>query len=247
MTSGVDHDAIEPLFARETPLWLSVWAGTQAAALVVATLTAGLSVRVMVLVAVVIGYHVAGLLGRDWILHRTWAVLLYVPLGWAVIGGAISVHSAFSLLVFGAVIEAFVFLPFAWATAVLALVIVACCTLLIAQSRPVAAAALLIQLGAIVATGTTVGVVLLYINRANRDAAVRTDLLRRLDAARIELADRAHQAGALEERQRLSRDLHDTLAQTLASVIRHLEAVQLGLDSLAATGAAGDSGSALNG
>jgi signal transduction histidine kinase len=52
-------------------------------------------------------------------------------------------------------------------------------------------------------------------------------LLRQLDEAQRDLAERAKEAGVQEERQRLARDIHDTLAQGFASVIRHLEAVEL--------------------
>jgi len=52
-------------------------------------------------------------------------------------------------------------------------------------------------------------------------------LLRQLDDAQRDLADRAREAGVQEERQRLARDIHDTLAQGFTSVIKHLEAVAL--------------------
>ncbi len=68
---------------------------------------------------------------------------------------------------------------------------------------------------------------MLYIHRANRDSAIRSRLLRQLDEAQRDLAERAHEAGAQEERQRLARDIHDTLAQGFTSVIKHLEAIEL--------------------
>src|SRR5262249_39482435 len=46
-----------------------------------------------------------------------------------------------------------------------------------------------------------------------------------------DLAERAKEAGVQEERQRLARDIHDTLAQGFASVIRHLEAIELSFAS----------------
>src|SRR6185437_1650921 len=66
-----------------------------------------------------------------------------------------------------------------------------------------------------------------YIHRSNRDAAVQEDLLRKLDAAQQDLAARSREAGVLAERQRLSRDLHDTLAQGFTSVIAQLSAAEL--------------------
>jgi signal transduction histidine kinase len=231
MMFRADRNAIQPLFAGDAPLWLALWVGTQTVGLVAAMLLAGLTAHVLSVVALVVAYDAVGVTGYRWILRRWWAVLMYVAVGWVLLWVAIHVHGAFSLLVFGAVIQAFIFLPFAWAAAWLALLAVLSCVALIAQAQRVTASTLLAQLSVIIATGTTIGTVLLYINRANRDATIRTDLLRRLDAARLDLAQQAHRSGVLEERQRLSRDLHDTLAQTLASVVRHLEAVQLELAS----------------
>ncbi len=45
-------------------------------------------------------------------------------------------------------------------------------------------------------------------------------------AAMEELAATARRAGVLEERQRLARELHDTVAQGLTSVVTHLEAAE---------------------
>ncbi|HUQ83342.1 MAG TPA: sensor histidine kinase, partial [Gemmatimonadaceae bacterium] len=79
----------------------------------------------------------------------------------------------------------------------------------------------------VLATGITFGTVMLYIHRANRDAAIRARLLDQLDKAQRDLAERSREAGAQDERQRLARDIHDTLAQGFASVIKHLEAIEL--------------------
>ena len=224
-----DRGSVTPLFADQLPLWLALWVGTQAVGLVGAMFLIEPVATLIPAIALVVAYDAAGLVWYRWILRRWWAVLVYVPLGWLLLGIAINAHPAFSLLIFGAVIQAFVFLPFAWAAVGLVLITVMCCIVLVAKPHRTAATSVLAQVGAIIAIGTTVATVLLYINRANREATIRTDLLRRLDAARLDLANQAHRAGALEERQRLSRDLHDTLAQTLASVVRHLEAVQLAL------------------
>jgi signal transduction histidine kinase len=70
---------------------------------------------------------------------------------------------------------------------------------------------LLTQVGAAVAIGVMSGTVLLYIHTANQ-----------LHAAQRE-------AGRMDERERLARDIHDTLAQGFASVLRHLELVTLEL------------------
>jgi signal transduction histidine kinase len=77
---------------------------------------------------------------------------------------------------------------------------------------------------------------MLYIHRANRDAAIRRRLMRQLEETQHDLAERAREAGVLDERQRLARDLHDTLAQAFTSVVKHLEAVELAFGAGAAAG-----------
>ena len=55
-------------------------------------------------------------------------------------------------------------------------------------------------------------------------SAERQALLEQLAATRAELAVAEREAGTLEERARISREIHDTLAQGFASVVTHLEA-----------------------
>jgi signal transduction histidine kinase len=50
-----------------------------------------------------------------------------------------------------------------------------------------------------------------------------------LEATRRELEDTSKQAGVLQERQRLAREIHDTLAQGFTSVVVHLEAAESSL------------------
>ncbi|VAW30132.1 hypothetical protein MNBD_CHLOROFLEXI01-3547 [hydrothermal vent metagenome] len=51
----------------------------------------------------------------------------------------------------------------------------------------------------------------------------RRELLNRLQATQVELAEAERQAGTLAERQRLAHEIHDTLAQGFISIIMHLE------------------------
>lgn len=61
-------------------------------------------------------------------------------------------------------------------------------------------------------------------------SAERQALLRQLEETRAELAGAERLAGTLEERERLSREIHDTLAQGFASVVTHLEAADATLE-----------------
>jgi signal transduction histidine kinase len=62
------------------------------------------------------------------------------------------------------------------------------------------------------------------------DAQRHRRTVRRLEAARAELAEQEHQAGRAAERERLSREIHDTLAQGLSSIVLMSRAVQQALD-----------------
>ncbi|HZS57621.1 MAG TPA: sensor histidine kinase [Gemmatimonadaceae bacterium] len=216
---------IVPLFAHNRRLWLRLWVGTQAAALIIASYAAGSSSRVATVVVLLVAYHVIGFTAYDWILRRRWAVLVYVPIGWALVSAAIGENGAFAVLAFGIVVQAFVFLPFAWAALALGVVLALFMLSVGLRVHHGMAGAPLIQIGAIGAVGVMVGTIVLYIHSANREASIRADLLRRLDAA-------ARDAGMREERERLSREIHDTLAQALASVLRHLETIELELGNL---------------
>jgi signal transduction histidine kinase len=57
----------------------------------------------------------------------------------------------------------------------------------------------------------------------------RRQLIEQLEATQAELAAAERRAGILEERQRLARDIHDTLAQGFTSIVMHLEAADQSL------------------
>ena len=255
MTADVARPPIEPLFAHNARLWLRIWVTTQGAALVIAiyatlermdaagALTSWRSARMPAIVGALVAYHAIGALRYERILQRTSTLVVYVPIGWLLILLAIQVNGTFSLLVLGAILQGFIFLPFAWAAVLLAAVVGAFTIATSIGSPLVTPSVRLMRAGTMVATGVMIGTVLLYIHRANRETALRTRLLHQLDEAHRDLADRARDAGVLEERQRLARDIHDTLAQAFASVIRHLEAVELALGDTARGVAAADAAS----
>ena len=242
MSVASDRSSIEPLFASNGRLWLRVWAATQSVALVVVCyivldgaggvqgfLALPRATRTIGAVVVLAVYHAVGISSYAWILRRRWAVFVFVPLGWAIITAALATSTAFSLLILGAILQGFVFLPFAWGIATLALIVfVSLGDVLVQSGRHEWQANLtLARSVGLLATGLTVGTVMLYIHRSNRDAAIRTRLLRELDDAQRDLAERSRESGVQEERQRLARDIHDTLAQGFTSVIKHLEAIEL--------------------
>ncbi|MYU54224.1 sensor histidine kinase [Streptomyces sp. SID7805] len=76
-------------------------------------------------------------------------------------------------------------------------------------------------LGAAVAVAVVLGYQALY-----RESEQRRRLIEELTAARSELAAAEHAAGVLAERERLAREIHDTLAQGLSSIQLLLRAAE---------------------
>ncbi|SCG34782.1 sensor histidine kinase [Micromonospora coxensis] len=76
-------------------------------------------------------------------------------------------------------------------------------------------------IGAAVAVATVLGYQALY-----RESERRRRLIEQLTATRADLAEAQHTAGVLAERERLAREIHDTLAQGLSSIQLLLRAAQ---------------------
>ncbi|MFO7682517.1 MAG: sensor histidine kinase [Chloroflexota bacterium] len=74
------------------------------------------------------------------------------------------------------------------------------------------------------------GIVLgLWISSIIRQSSERRELIVELEAAQAALSDAKRHEGMLEERQRLAREIHDTLAQGFTSIVMHLEAAEQAL------------------
>ncbi|NES13602.1 MULTISPECIES: sensor histidine kinase [Micromonospora] len=87
-------------------------------------------------------------------------------------------------------------------------------------------------LGAVVAVAVVWGYQALY-----RESEQRRRLIEQLTAARAELAAAEHTAGVLAERERLAREIHDTIAQGLSSIQLLLRAAERALPDAAGTAA----------
>ena len=90
------------------------------------------------------------------------------------------------------------------------------------------------SIGAVVAVLVSYGYRALY-----RDARRHVSVIRQLESTRAELARRERTAGTMTERERLSREIHDTLAQGLTSIVLVSRAAQqaLSLDDREVTAA----------
>jgi signal transduction histidine kinase len=76
----------------------------------------------------------------------------------------------------------------------------------------------------------------LWLTRIIEQSAERRQLIEQLEATRSELAAAERESGRLAERQRLARDIHDTLAQGFVSIVLQLQAAEgeLPADAVAA-------------
>ncbi|GAA5013548.1 sensor histidine kinase [Kitasatospora paranensis] len=92
------------------------------------------------------------------------------------------------------------------------------------EGAPAPAALIGPAIGAAVAVATVLGYQALY-----RESEQRRRLIDELTAARAELAAADHAAGVLAERERLAREIHDTLAQGLSSIQLLLRAAERAL------------------
>ena len=63
----------------------------------------------------------------------------------------------------------------------------------------------------------------LYISSIARQSRSRKELVQRLEATQTQLGEAIRRQAVLEERQRLSREIHDTLAQGFTSIVIHLQ------------------------
>jgi signal transduction histidine kinase len=69
-----------------------------------------------------------------------------------------------------------------------------------------------------------------YISRIIEQSKQRAALIEELERTRSELAELSRESGALAERERLAREIHDALAQGFTSVIMLLQAAQASLE-----------------
>jgi signal transduction histidine kinase len=69
-----------------------------------------------------------------------------------------------------------------------------------------------------------------WITRVVRQSKERAELIKELHRNREQLARFSHEAGIAAERERLAREIHDTLAQGLTSIISLVEAAESELD-----------------
>ncbi|MGW7411968.1 sensor histidine kinase [Streptomyces sp. NPDC054863] len=116
-------------------------------------------------------------------------------------------------------------LPMRWGLAAVALTATAAITSFVLHGQPVSPGTFIGPLlGGAVAVATVLGYQALY-----RESERRRELIDELLSTRAELAEAERAAGTLAERERLAREIHDTLAQGLSSIQLLLRAAERAL------------------
>ncbi|BCJ26734.1 two-component sensor histidine kinase [Actinocatenispora sera] len=176
----------------------------------------------LTLLVVLAGWY--GLVGRRAVRSRPvsarTACYQLVALALLITAQAASLSSSF--LLFALIPQVFMLLPLRWAVlATLAGNVVPVATLTGEHTYP-----------GLAATGVAVVVLVFagyfgwWIQRIIQQSRERADLLAQLADARAELAAAEREAGAFAERQRLSAEIHDTLAQGFTSILMLLQAAE---------------------
>ena len=152
----------------------------------------------------------------------------------ACVGALVRIDSAFTMTAVGAFILSFRTLPGLWAYAG-----VAATAAVVVAARPAAGrtpAEMLFSFLVAVLVAAATGLSVRTISRQNDQRKVMIEQLRETSAKLATLAEentelqarlltRAREAGVLAERQRMAREIHDTVAQGLTGIITQLEAV----------------------
>lgn len=212
-------------------VWPAVFHGTVLASLALAFLDeqrTGTDWVMVLLSVVLLTWHTIGLRivpgdSEAW-RARANARLVIVVVDIAVWFVLVSLSVAFYLALFGVVAQIFRHLPLRQAAVATGLTTAAVIVEQIGDLRDLDAAnpalwlALLVA-GAAIALGGWIGAL---IDQSTR----RRELIAQLQATQNKLAEAERHAGVLEERGRLAREIHDTLAQGFVSIVLHLEAAE---------------------
>lgn len=171
------------------------------------------------------GWYWALIVARPSSIRQTGPILLYLTGATVLFSGLTMVHPAFMLLSFCLYWQVYAFLRFHLAiaaAAVLTVVVLWRTATLTGQTIEMSGDLLLIGV-----VSLTVGTLFAwYVETIVGQSIGRQRLIDELRATQAELAMAERQTGVLRERQRLAREIHDTLAQGFISIITHLEAAE---------------------
>ncbi|MEO5608320.1 MAG: sensor histidine kinase [Ornithinibacter sp.] len=220
-TQRTSQEEFQGMWARQQPFWHAVYSVVWGAALVVTVLQPGPRgwVRpVALLLVMAIAYAV---LGRRALVQQSvrWAVAYHL-LSWSALL-AIQVLDEGTetwILFFALFPQLWAMLPTRAAAAATFVVLVAFQEVRWAQTGYAPARLVEVFVGGIISIGLSLSLGL-FINRIVGEAGSRAETIDELRATQAALAAVERDRGVQDERERISREIHDTLAQGFTSVI----------------------------
>lgn len=208
-------------------LWLGLFAVTLAVPTVMAVVdatSAGTAVRAVGL-TVAVGGWTAFFLARERTWGGRWPMFVWLAGVCVLVPLALEEHGAYVMLMYGVYPLLFALLG-RWAVPGVVLFTVAA-WLVLGERTGQSGLGNVVALGGSVLLAVTVGV---FISAIERESAKRREALEALDATRADLAATARRTGMLEERERLAREIHDTVAQGFTGIVMQLEAAEQAFD-----------------
>jgi signal transduction histidine kinase len=149
----------------------------------------------------------------------------YLLIGWIIWTGLITLNPIYLFVLFGLYPQLFVFLRYPGN-------IVGACILLGITLWSLVAGQGNWNVGVTILLSWPASIgVALFIEALVRQSRERARLIHELEATRQQLALAARQAGIMQERQRLARDIHDTFTQGLTSIVMQIEAIDMTLST----------------
>ena len=231
--SSFKSEAKQPDTTARTDAWVR-WTWTWYAAFYVvllvttaivmsdAEVAGGAKVRVVILAVALGATHMVTILTQGEWGRRIPLKLAYVAVAAALWFLLVGVHPAYFILLFVLYSQIYTLLPMRWAIPS-SLALTAVVTIRSLVDTPGAVTSVLLQ-GLFWAVFGTFSAFWIYsiIGQSQK----RRDLIQELEKTRNQLAAEERRAGTLEERSRLAREIHDTLAQGFISIVTHLEAAE---------------------
>lgn len=228
MTDFSQKAQVRSLHQEVLQRWMLFWHGAFYVSLIVATglaFTLGASTfqqrLVLCALSLVLGIWYVGcvLVSLEYWRGRVLFTWGYLLIGWIIWTGLITLNPIYLFVLFGLYPQLFVFLRFPW-------YIVGACILLGNSLWGQVTGQGDWNVGVVILLSWLAGLGLgLFIEALIRQSRERARLIQELQATRQQLALAARQAGIMQERQRLARDIHDTFTQGLSSIVMQIEAM----------------------
>jgi signal transduction histidine kinase len=214
---GPDDDCAEPDFAARTLIGWHVLFGLMVTAALAISLANGDGALAVVLLGVLVAAYV--LLGMAAIRRQSMAfAVAYLAVAWTVLIVLEAHDPAALVLLFALYPQVFVLLPRSGAIGATVVLTLSFSLVLVGLNGWTRDAWLWNGLAAIgyIVFALVIG---LFIDGLIRESRLNRTLLAELRATQADLARAEREAGALEERERIARDIHDTIAQGFTSIV----------------------------